>query len=310
MQFVNFTVKTTRDAEELIADIMWDLGSGGVSIYDSADVAEMMRSSVIWDYIDEKLLIQSDVVSVCGFFPETEREEIRHTLLDRLETLKESCEFALGSLEITESLCDDEDWLVTWKSFYSPLTCGRVRVLPCWINEEDTGLAVVKIDPGTAFGTGEHETTQLMLEGLSETLKDGDLVLDVGTGSGILAIAAKKLGAGEVFAYDIDPMAIVNARENATINGVASDIVLTDEDLLSHSEIMADVVVANITADILIMLSEGIAAHIKAGGTLLLSGIIHKKVEDVRACFSALGFREIGHAVRGEWNALRFVYKA
>ena len=290
MQYVQVSVKTTREAEELVADITWELGSGGVSIYDSNDVAELFKSSIVWDYIDEKLLEKSEVVTVCGFFPQSEMKELREKLTDALNALKASSDFAVGSLETSESLCDDQDWLVTWKKFYSPQTLGRVRVLPCWINEAPSDLAVVKIDPGTAFGTGEHETTQLMLEALSDLDLADKVVLDVGTGSGILAIAAKKLGAYEVFGYDIDPMAVSNALENARINDVDKVITLTDKDLLSDSDIVADVVVANITADILEMLSEGIKRHIKPGGTLILSGIIHKKVDEVKNCYLSLGF--------------------
>lgn len=198
----------------------------------------------------------------------------------------------------------DEDWGEGWKKEFRPLDVGRVRVRPSWIREAPPpGAVEVVIDPGMAFGTGSHGTTALCLAALSDVLaaRPGATVLDVGTGSGLLAIAARKLGASRVAANDVDPKAVEVARENAAANGVALEIV---EAPLAAIAGTFDVVVANILANTLVELAPDIAAKLAPGGVVLLSGLLHPQEDEVRRAYEALGLAPRPGARQAEWSLL------
>ncbi len=200
----------------------------------------------------------------------------------------------------------DEDWGEGWKKDFRPIDVGRVRIRPSWIAEpHPPGSVEVVLDPGMAFGTGAHPTTSLCLAALSDLLaaRPGASVLDVGTGSGLLAIAARKLGAGRVVADDDDPRAVEVARENAAANGVAVEIV---GDPLPRIAGSFDLVVANILANTLVELAPAIAAKLAPGGALLLSGILAPQSDEVRRAYLALGLARLAGGDRrdGEWTLL------
>jgi ribosomal protein L11 methyltransferase len=198
----------------------------------------------------------------------------------------------------------DEDWGEGWKKDFKPLDVGRVRVRPSWIEEAPPpGAVEVVIDPGMAFGTGSHGTTSLCLAALSDLLgaRPGATVLDVGTGSGLLAIAARKLGAGRVAANDVDPKAVEVARENAAANAVALEIV---GDPLPRIAGTFDVVVANILANTLVELAPEIAAKLAPGGVVLLSGLLAPQEDEVRRAYVALGLVPLPSRREGEWSLL------
>jgi ribosomal protein L11 methyltransferase len=204
----------------------------------------------------------------------------------------------------------DEDWSEGWKKDFRPLDVGRVRVRPSWIEEPPPpGAVEVVIDPGMAFGTGGHATTALCLAALSDLLgaRPGASVLDVGTGSGLLAIAARKLGAGRVAANDVDPKAVEVARENAAANGVALEIV---EDPLPAIAGAFDVVVANILANTLVELAPLVAAKLAPGGVVLLAGILLPQEDEVRRAYEALGLVSLPGARDGEWSLLALERRA
>ncbi len=200
----------------------------------------------------------------------------------------------------------DEDWGEGWKRDFRPLDVGRVRVRPSWIAEPPPpGAVEVVLDPGMAFGTGSHPTTSLCLAALSDllALRPGASVLDVGTGSGILAVAARKLGAGRVAANDDDPKAVEVARENAEANGVALEIVADPPRRIAGT---FDVVVANILANVLVALAPELAAKLAPGGVVLLSGILGPQEEEVRRAYVARGLAPLpgGDRRDGEWSLL------
>lgn len=200
----------------------------------------------------------------------------------------------------------DEDWSETWKRDLRPLDVGRVRIRPSWIEAPPPpGAVEVVLDPGMAFGTGAHPTTALCLAALSDLIsaRPGASVLDVGTGSGLLAIAARKLGAGRVAANDDDPVAVAVARENATANAV--DLEIRDEPLPLIAGTF-DLVVANILANTLVALAPAIAAKLRPGGVVLLSGILGPQEEEVRAAYAALGLLPLPESERrdGAWSLL------
>ena len=200
----------------------------------------------------------------------------------------------------------DEDWGEGWKKDFRPLDVGRVRVRPSWIDEPTpTGAVEVVLDPGMAFGTGTHPTTSLCLAALSDliTARPGASVLDVGTGSGLLAIAARKLGAGRVAANDEDPVAVRVAGENAERNGAALELTVDPVEAIAGT---FDVVVANILANVLVALAPALAAKLAPGGVLLLSGILGPQEDEVRRAHVAQGLAPLpeGDRRQGEWSLL------
>lgn len=294
------TVYTTSAASDLVADILFEEGSEGVSVYDSSDFAFLLRSDVIWDYVDEGALKQDPVVRVVGFLPQNAPLE---GLRARLAKLKENCPFETGSLELTSQTADADGWAEEWKKYYSVQRLGRLAVVPEWIEyRPQAGEAVVKIDPGMAFGTGEHESTRICLTLLQECVRGGEEVLDVGCGSGILAAAAIKLGAAHADACDIDPVAVKAAEENAARNGAAEKVRVTAGSLQECARGEYDVILANITADVLIAMSGGFARHLKKGGALIMSGVINARAPQVEEAMKAAGFTCGKKLVSGEWT--------
>ena len=198
---------------------------------------------------------------------------------------------------------DIQNYLKEWKKYYSVQRLGRLAVVPEWIDyRPQAGEAVVKIDPGMAFGTGEHESTRICLTLLQECVRGGEEVLDVGCGSGILAAAAIKLGAAHADACDIDPVAVKAAEENAARNGAAEQVRVTAGSLQECARGEYDVILANITADVLIAMSGGFARHLKKGGALIMSGVINARAPQVEEAMKAAGFTCGKKLVSGEWT--------
>lgn len=308
MKNIEVTVATNTETSEIIADILYELGSNGVAIYDTEDVEAMLKSDIIWDYIDENLLKKSEIVTVKGYY---DAESIGQVLVDldsALLRLRENALGGVGSLEVTTRAVDDKDWVNVWRKYYKPIHTGRIVVVPNWIKydalESETPIF---IDSGMAFGTGEHETTRLCLELLSELEVSDKDVLDIGTGSGILGIAAAALGAKSVFMSDLDIVAVESAKKNLALNNVKSAVTIKQCDLLSETDISGDIILANITADILIRLSNEIKEHMRPSGYLIISGIIHMRADDVRGAFLGAGLRLDTERIDGEWRAMRFI---
>lgn len=302
MKWYEIIVNTTSEGTELIADAFFSIGCvGGVKIVDKNDVKDIIEHNKMWDYVDEELLLSSDTAKVSGFVSREESEgkitELKNFLQDR--------NIAYGEINVDE--IDDESWLETWKKYYRPIIAGNYVVVPKWINYPDDGKIKILIDPGMAFGTGEHESTKMCLMLMSEVDFSGKEVIDVGTGSGILGIGAIKSGAKSCYMCDIDSVAVKAARENTALNGVDkySEIELAD---LLNKDMKADVVLANLTAGILIRLSQGLPLHLKTGGTLICSGIIHEKKKEVVDAFISKGFKLKKEIAMGEWNALEFIW--
>lgn len=305
MMYKELTVFTTTDGSDLVSMILSDAGSDGVTIYDSSDIIELYRSDIIWDYIDDKVLEQSDVVKVKGFYAEDIFDVAYHEVIDALETLRDNSPFELGSLETTVSDIDDEDWVNVWKKNYKPIHIGNIVIVPKWLKyEAKKNENVVYLDPGMAFGTGEHESTQLCLTLFSELNVVGKRVLDIGTGSGILGITASVCGAEHVYMSDIDNIAVKSAKENAKLNKLGAFDIACD-DLVANATMTGDIVFANITADILIMLSGQIGKLVNKDGFIILSGIIKARYDEVLNAYINAGFAVDKSMVLGEWCGLR-----
>lgn len=313
MKFTELTIHTTTEGSELIADILWQYTNYGVAISDIKDVIALQSDKVMyWDYIDENLLNDKKEVLVKAFVPKDETAKTLPEIRGDLEVLSKNCEgiTPLGSLETTMREVEGDDWIEIWKTHFRPLHIGeRIVVCPEWIAyDKKPEEEVVKLDSNMAFGTGEHETTSMCLKLLQRYLTPSSVCIDVGCGSGILGISAIKLGAKHAYLTDIDYVAVESAKHNAEINGVADKVTVAHANLLDNAEIKGDIMLANITAEILCHLAPSIPKNLKSGGTLILSGIIESRLKMVEDAFSAQGLKEEKKLKDGEWFALSFKF--
>lgn len=303
MKWCEITVNTDSEGTELIADAFFSIGcAGGVKITDVNDVLDIIAHNKMWDYVDENLLKADKSAKVSGFVSLDEKDG----------KIKELKEYLVGEGvpfgEINTSVIDDESWVDTWKKYYRPIEAGRYDIVPKWINHNSSPEKIkILMDPGMAFGTGEHESTKMCLMLMSGIDFNDKAVIDVGTGSGILGIAAIKSGAKSCYMCDIDSVAVKAAKENAELNGVLPDAVIELADLLVGDR-KADAVLANLTAGILIRLSEGLSAHMNKGGVLICSGIIHERKKEVIDAFESAGFVLSEALSLGEWDGLKFLW--
>lgn len=308
MKYYELTVDTTGEASELVAEILTEAGSNGIGIYDPKDLLDLMDSGVIWDYIDEHLVKDDGKAQVKGYFPVDGFEDVKADLDERFEFFKANCPFDYGTLDISKAVVDDNDWVKSWKENYKPIHAGRVTIVPQWIDYvPEDGEYIVKIDPGMAFGTGEHESTKMCLRFLQALGVEGKSVIDIGTGSGILALASAKLGASTVEAYDIDDNAVKAAKENAALNGLEDKLKVDNANLLDKTSGKFDIVLANITADVLITLSATLGEYMKKDGMVIISGIILKREDDVKKAFIKAGFKIVERMNMGEWLGFKLM---
>ena len=291
MQWAEVSVDTSHEATDLVAEILQELGAAGVVIEDPALLNEYIRSG-LWDYTDLKESEETEVVRVKAYWAlDEELEGKLQNLSERLASLAQHG-IDKGAGAVSWKAVADEDWAETWKEFFHTEKIGaRTVIKPTWEEyEAKAGELVVELDPGAAFGTGQHATTSLCIRALEDLVRPGMTVFDVGTGSGVLAIVAAKLGAKRVEAVDFDPVAVRVARENVRQNG-AEDIVHTERsDLLKSVEGEADLIIANIIADIIVRLFGEVKGSLAAGGTMLLSGIIEDRLADVVEAAGQHGF--------------------
>ena len=309
MKFIEFTVHTTTEGSELIADIFWNYTNYGVTVCDYNDIVALQSDKrTFWEYMDDDVARPSGDVLVKCFLPVDIADENIRSILTDIEELKERSAFPLGTLETARREVDGDDWIDIWKKHFRPLHIGeRVVVCPEWIEyAPKEGEAVVRLDSNMAFGTGEHETTAMCLELLQQYLRPGDAVVDVGCGSGILGIAALLMGAGFAYMTDIDYVAVQSAAHNAALNGVDGRAKIALSDLLEDADVRGQVMTANITADILCRLAGSIPKNLCPGGALILSGIIAPKLAQVVAAYEGVGLHLEKQLQRGEWYALAF----
>ena len=306
VRWAQVSVVTTHEGADLIGNILMELGAAGTEIDDPSLVNEYIDAG-LWDYTDLPRAEDTETVTVRAYLPEDARMEANLlTLSARVEALRRA-DVPLGAGTVSHSFVADEDWAETWKAYIHTEKIGqRIVVRPTW--EEYTPSAdeiVIDLDPGAAFGTGAHATTAMCLRWLEHLVLPGMRVYDVGCGSGILAIAAAKLGAGEVIAMDYDPVAVSAAEGNIRQNNV-HNVVVCESDLLSACEgaAPAELVTANLIADIIIRLFAQLDRHLAPGGTLLASGIIDDRIEDVERAAAEHGFTVLDMTCEKEWAAM------
>lgn len=306
MDWTEIVVHTNSKGSEVVSGLLMELGATGTMIEDRADIPDPSKPHGIWEIIDPKLLenMPEDVLVHAWFEPDSWSGTISGSLKYELENLKHSSP-DLGSLVLDTREAKDEDWSETWKQYYKPFSISeKLVVKPSWEEYTPQGdEQIIHLDPGMAFGSGTHETTGMCVSLMEQNIRGGETVLDIGTGSGILAIAAALLGAGSVLAVDIDPDAVRVAKENVERNGVSAVVDVRQGDLLANVDSGCDICVANIISDIIIRYAGAFFSHVRKGGLFICSGIVNVREKEVEAALTGAGFVIHRTEHRGEWTA-------
>lgn len=309
MKWNKFRLQTTTQAEDIVSSILTDLGIEGVEIEDKVPLTQKEKEQMFVDILPETAL--DDGVAYLSFY--LEESEDKETVLEKVrKELDEMREFLdLGSCMIEESQTEDVDWVNNWKQYFHQFYVDDILIIPSWedVKPEDEGKMIIHIDPGTAFGTGMHETTQLCIRQIKKYVTDTTRILDVGCGSGILGMLALKFGAAYSVGTDLDPCAIDATHENMKENGVSKDrYEVMIGNIIDDKEIQHcvgyekyDIVAANILADVLVALTPVIVNQLKPGGIYITSGIIDDKEEVVKQAVSDAGLELLDVTYQGEW---------
>lgn len=306
MKWYELKIATTSQAVEMISSILIEAGSAGVAIEDPMDlILHDDGFGQLKPELSENDL-QNTEVFVSGYFPDTKNIFEIKTGIE--EKLNEAVHYGLdlGKNELIMDSVSEEDWANAWKTYYKPLRISRfLTIVPSWEEYTPSPLEqIVELDPGMAFGTGSHPTTKLSLEALEQVIRGGETVVDVGTGSGVLSIAAKALGAQNVYAFDLDEKATSIARQNIALNAYAKDIIVAENDLLKGKSFEADIIVANILADILVHLVDDAWHNLKFGGYFILAGIIQSKRDMLAEKLVEKGFDIVQENRMKDWVSL------
>lgn len=308
MEWVEVSVETKTEAADLVTAAFTDIGAGGVEIDDPALINAYIDEGR-WDYRDMERKPETGMVVVRSYLANDEE------LDGKVRTLKASLEYMkergadLGTAKVSTNIRNDEDWVDNWKKYFHTDKVGKNLVIqPSWEEyEAQPDDIVLSLDPGAAFGTGTHPTTSMCLRALEELVKPDMTVFDVGTGSGVLAIAAAKLGASKVVAADYDATAVKSAKFNSAENGTESIIEIKQSDLLKEFSGKAKLITANLIADLVIRLFDELDDHLEKGGRLLASGIILSREEDVVAAAKLHGLFIVQRHEEKEWLALEII---
>ena len=304
--WIEVRVITKSEALEPVSGIFYSLDCKGVAIEDPEDILGREQGPLTWDFADINVLEHKGKVAVVkAYFAEEDNiEEILGYVNEKLVELKEMG-IDLGEAKVEHEKMYEEDWANTWKKYYKPSKVGeKIVVKPIWEEyEQKEGELVVNLDPGMAFGTGTHETTRMCIQALEKYVKEESTVFDVGCGSGILAIAAAKLGAKLAVGVDLDPVAVESSIENVGYNNL-NNIEILHGNLVEVIDGKADIVVANILAEIICILTDDVKRVMKDGGVFITSGIIHDRVDMVCEKLEATGFEVIEKNRDGEWNCI------
>lgn len=320
MKWMKFRIKTVTDAEDIIISTLYDIGLEGAQIEDKIPLTALEKEQMFVDILPDGP--EDDGIAYLSFFVEeqedgslevngmvTDRDAIVSQIQQELDELRFFMDIGEGSILVSET--EDIDWINNWKQYFHQFYIDDLLVIPSWeeVKEEDKGKKILHIDPGTAFGTGMHETTQLCIRQIKKYLTSGTELLDVGTGSGILAILALMYGAKHAVGTDLDPCAVDAVAENMKANHIDEESfqmmignIITDrevQDRVGYERY--DIVAANILADVLVPLTPVIVRHMKKGGIYITSGIIDTKEQTVREAVEAAGLEILEVTYQGEW---------
>lgn len=320
MKWKKFRIKTKTEAEDMIISYLYDIGLEGAQIEDHVPLTTLEKEQMFVDILPD--MQEDDGIAYLSFFVEetedgkllmngevTAQEDILKAVEEELDSLRTFMDIGEGSIEIDET--EDIDWINNWKQYFKQFYVDDILIIPSWekVKKEDEGRMIIHIDPGTAFGTGMHETTQLCIRQLKKYVTKDTELLDVGTGSGILSIAALKMGAKHAVGTDLDTCAVPAVQENKEANDIpeaAFDMMIGNiiddkevQDTVGYEKY--DIVVANILADVLVPLTPVIIHQMKKGGIYITSGIIDNKEETVVNAVKAAGLEVLEVTYQGEW---------
>ena len=309
MNWQEVRIKTDQATVDTISNVLHEMGVGGIVIEDPALIQNCIEQE-IWDYYDEALGQIAEAaeghVIIKTYLPMNENlphklEELRN----ELDYLRHNY-YPAETFEIVLTKISEEDWANSWKAYYKPEKIGeKIVIKPSWEDyKSKAGELIIELDPGMAFGTGNHPTTSMCIKALERYVKATDQVYDVGCGSGVLAISAALLGAKDVIAVDIDEVAVKVAQENVKLNQVQGTVKVLQGNLLDLVKEPGDLVVANIIADIIISVCPDVIRVLKDSGYFIASGIIRDRKEDVLAAFAQANLKVVECIEEGEWVAL------
>ena len=309
MKWNKFTLKTRSEVEDIVISTLADVGIEGVEIQDKQPLTESDKQQMFVDIMPD--IPDDDGIAYLNFYLDVD-EDKEKVLADVRAALAEMQEFLdLGECTITESETEDKDWINNWKQYFKQFYVDDILIIPSWeeVKPEDRDKMIIHIDPGTAFGTGMHETTQLCIRQLKKYVTKDTELLDVGTGSGILSIIALKLGARHAVGTDLDPCAVPAVEENKEVNGIpveAFDMMIGN--IIDDKEVQDkvgyekyDIVTANILEDVLVPLTPVIVHQMKPGAVYITSGILDVKEEVVKEAVVAAGLEVVEVTHQGEW---------
>jgi len=300
LNWIEVKIKTKQENEDIVSHILYENGANGLAIEDPRDITALSKKEEDWDFIDPQLIkIDEDGIVLKAYFSEEEDiEVITGKIIELIE--------AQGLGEILLSEVDESDWAENWKKHYKTTRIGkRIVIKPSWETfEPEAGDIVIQLDPGMAFGTGSHETTAMCTEALEKFVKPGATVFDVGCGSGILSVVAAKLGAERVLGIDLDPMCVKISKENFQINKVEDKAEAIHGNLLDMVDEKADIIVANIIAEIVAGLVPQLISFLKDGGLIIASGIIDEKLQLVEDALMESGYSILDSRSLNGWCAV------
>lgn len=320
MKWKKFRIKTRTEAEDIIISTLYDIGLEGAQIEDNVPLTALEKEQMFVDILPQ--MAEDDGTAYLSFFveetedgglllngePKTE-EDILKAVKEELDGLRDFMDIGEGSIAVDET--EDIDWINNWKQYFKQFYVDDILIIPSWeeVKEEDKDRMIIHIDPGTAFGTGMHETTQLCIRQLKKYVTEDTEMLDVGTGSGILSIVALKLGAKHAVGTDLDPCAVPAVEENKEANEIpVQDFDMMIGNIIDDKEVQDavgyekyDIVAANILADVLVPLTPVIVNQMKKGGIYITSGIIDRKEETVVKAVKDAGLEVLEVTYQGEW---------
>lgn len=309
MKWDKFRLQTTTESEDLVSSMLMDLGIQGIEIEDKIPLSQSDKEQMFVDIMPE--VAEDDGIAYISFYLEEDddKEKILADVKRELEAMRAYTD--VGACTIEESQTEDVDWVNNWKQYFHQFYVDDILIIPSWedVKPEDQDKMIIHIDPGTAFGTGMHETTQLCIRQIRKYVKKDTKILDVGCGSGILGMLALKFGASYAVGTDLDPCAIDATHENMEVNGIDSSQyevmignIIDDKEVQDKVGYEAyDLVVANILADVLVPLTPVIVNQLKPGGIYITSGIIDDKEDTVVRCVKEAGLEVLEVTYQGEW---------
>ena len=302
MKWIEVQIKTKEELEEVISNLLYEFGSTGLTIEDPRDILDLSQSKTDWDFIDDSLIkVDFEGIVIKGYFSECEGLDQKINEIKKI--VEENYAYDIFEEIVTIKEVDDNDWAESWKKYYKPKKIGnKILIKPSWEEytpEQDD--IIIELDPGMAFGTGTHETTIMCTEAIEKYIKPNDIVYDIGCGSGILSIAAAKLGANKVLGIDLDELCVKVSNENIKLNNVEDKVEIKKGNLLDVVQGKANIIVSNIIAEIIAGMTKKLKDYLEDGGIFITSGIIVQKVDIVKDALKENGFTILDVKQMNDW---------